>query len=421
MEQQPILLRRSHLVLFLGMVTIFALIGRIVLAMWYTNSFDTEWYLMWAADLQKGFWNCYDGHVRQLDYPPLYLCLLNPVGALLQNDMIANYMPYRMMLIKFWPVVFDVMIIPAIYLIFRRHGEMTALIGACLWAVNPSAIYNCACWGQTDGMMTLLLLLTFAAFYEDRPCLGTFLFAISCLTKMQCLYFAPIVLCWFLRRQLWIPLVKALAVGFGTVLAVFLPFMIASNNYMAIFQVYFGGFGLYPYVNLNAFNIWGIRNLNWVLDSEPFLFGIPYSVFGTALMIGSFLGAMAVNLWAKRSNIWLHAALLMQCLFILTTRQHERYQFIVMILLLAAYLTEKDGRLLGLFGGVTLVTFFNQTLLLGNNIHQDGPWRGAYPMLQSIGSVANVALFMWMLWVFFELAGGFAALRKKTEREAESQ
>lgn len=416
-ELQPLFRKQSHLVLFLGTVTVFALLVRTVLSMWYFNSFDTEWYLMWAADLQNGFWNCYDGHVRQLDYPPLYLCLLKPVGALLQNETIANYMPYRMLLIKFWPVVFDVLLIPAIYLVFRKHGELQALMAACVWAVNPSAVFNCACWGQTDSIMTLMLLLTFAAFYEKKPLFGTFLFALACLMKMQCLYFAPIVLCWFLRRGAFNRLWKALGIGFGTVIAVFLPFMIASNNYLAIFQVYFGGFGMYPYVNLNAFNLWGIFNLNWVLDSEPMVFGIPYMVFGTLLMLLSFAASMLMNLYARHSNIWLHAALLMQCLFILSTRQHERYQFIVMILLLAAYLTEHDGRLLGLFGGVTLVTFLNQALLLGKNIHQDAPWRGAYETLQSVGSVVNVALFVVMIPVFLSIAGGFRqnAIEKETD------
>ncbi|MBQ9082248.1 MAG: DUF2029 domain-containing protein [Clostridia bacterium] len=387
-------LRRSHVLLFLGMITLSALMGRFLLAMWYTNRFDTDWYLMWAADLQQGFWNCYDGHVRALDYPPLYLCLLKPVGALLEIDMIANYMPYRMLLIKFWPILFDTAIIPAIYFLFRRENETAALLGACLWAVNPSAIFNCAAWGQTDSIMTLMLLLTFWAFHERRPLYGTFLFALSCLMKMQSLYFAPVVLCVFLRQRDWKGLAKALCIGFGTVVLVFLPFMIASNNYGAIVQVYFGGFGKYPYVNLNAFNLWGIQGLNWVEDSTVLFGPVTYNMVSTFLMLFSFAGVMYLHTAAPKANVWLSGALLMQCLFILTTRQHERYQYIVMILLLGAYLTCRHAGLLGLFGGVTFVSFWNQALLLGKNIHSDAPWVSAFPSLQSLGSVINVLLFI---------------------------
>lgn len=400
----PLSARRGQWAVFVAMAAGFAFLVRIVLAMWYANSFDTEWYLMWAADMQHGFWNCYDGHVRQLDYPPLYLFLLRPVGALLRQDWIANYMPTRMLLIKFWPVLGDTLIVPAVYLLFRRDDETAAALAACAWAINPSAIFNCSCWGQTDGIMTLLMLVTFAAFHREKPRLGTFLFAVACLTKMQCLYFAPVILCWFLRRKQTAQLWQSLGIGFGTVIAVFLPFTIASRNPLAIFEVYFGGFGKYPYVNLNAFNLWGLGNFNWVLDSTKLLGFLPYSVIGTLLMLGSFAAAAGYCLRAPRPNIWLQAALLMQCLFVLTTRQHERYQFIVMILLLAAYLTLRDGRLLKLFGGVTLVTFANQAALLSKNIHQDAPWYGSFRTVQVIGSAANLALFAWMIAVFLSIA-----------------
>lgn len=395
---------RGQWATFVALAAVFAFLVRIVLAMWYTNSFDTEWYLMWAADIRDGFWNCYDGHVRQLDYPPLYLFLLRPVGALLQQDWIASYMPTRMLLIKFWPVLGDTLIVPAVYLLFRRTSESAAALAACAWAINPSAIFNCSCWGQTDGIMTLLLLVTFAAFHREKPRLGTFLFAVACLTKMQCLYFAPVILFWFLRRKQTARLWQSLAIGFGTVLAVFLPFTIASRNPLAIFEVYFGGFGKYPYVNLNAFNLWGLGNFNWVPDSTKLLGFLPYGVLGTVLMVGVFAGTAWYCLRAPRPNIWMQSALLMQGLFLLTTRQHERYQFIVMILLLGAYLTVRDGRLLKLFGGVTLVTFANQAALLSKNIHPDAPWYGAFRTVQAVGSAVNLALFAWMLVVFFSIA-----------------
>ena len=92
----------------LGTVMLFALITRLLLAMTYLNSFDTEWYLKWAVDIQNGLLNAYDGHVRDLDYPPIYLLMLWPVGRLLSIDLLASYQPYRMLLIKFWPILFPI-------------------------------------------------------------------------------------------------------------------------------------------------------------------------------------------------------------------------------------------------------------------------------------------------------------------------
>jgi Predicted integral membrane protein len=388
----------------LGTILLFAAITRLLIAMTYLNSFDTEWYLKWAVDIQNGLLNAYDGHVRDLDYPPVYLILLWPVGKLLNVNLLANYQPYRMLLIKFWPILFDLLTIAAIYLIFRKRSVFLALCAAAAWAVNPSAIFNCACWGQTDTIMTFQLLLVFAAFDEEKPLWATFCFALAALTKMQCLYFAPVILFWFIRRKDWRNLGRALGIGFGTVLAGFLPFMIASRNARAIFEIYFGGFGKYPYINLNAFNLYGLGSFNWVTDrlsivggtlndKGQLVGGFTFSMLGTILMIASVVFVCWVMLAAKKTNIWLHAALLMQCLFILTTRQHERYQFIVMILLLGAFLTEQDFKLFGLFTGVSFVTFFNQSLLLDKIIHQDAPYIASFNTLQAIGSAINVVLF----------------------------
>jgi hypothetical protein len=124
----------------------------------------------------------------------------------------------------------------------------------------------------------------------------------------------------------------------------------------------------------------------------------------TFLMLASFAGVMYMQVTAPNHNVWLSSALLMQCLFILTTRQHERYQYIVMILLLGAYLTCRKPGLLGLFGGVTFVTFWNQALLLGKNIHSNAPWVSAFPDLQSVGSVINVALFVVTVVICIRMA-----------------
>lgn len=417
----------------LGFVMLFALLTRLLLAMTYLNSFDTEWYLKWAVDIQNGLLNAYDGHVRDLDYPPVYLILLWPVGRLLNIELLASYQPYRMLLIKFWPILFDILTVAAIYLIFRKRSVFLALCAAAAWAVNPSAIFNCACWGQTDTIMTFQMLLVFAAFDEDKPLWATFWFALAALTKMQCLYFAPVILFWFVRRKDWSRLLRALGIGFGTAAAVFLPFMIASRNALAIFEIYFGGFGKYPYINLNAFNLFGLGNFNWVTDrlsiiggslneKGQMVGGFTFSMLGTILMLASIAFVCWVMLAAKKTNIWLHAALLMQCLFILTTRQHERYQFIVMILLLGAFLTEQDFKLFGLFAGVSVITFCNQSLLLDKIIHQDAPYLASFNTLQAIGSAVNVLLFFCTVVVCILHTEGFRPVfgKKQSERKVDS-
>jgi hypothetical protein len=50
------------------------------------------------------------------------------------------------------------------------------------------------------------------------------------------------------------------------------------------------------------------------------------------------------------------------------------------------------------------VTFWNQALLLGKNIHSNAPWVSAFPDLQSVGSVINVALFVVTVVICIRMA-----------------
>ena len=75
-----------------------------------------------------------------------------------------------MLLIKFWPILFDLLTIAAIYLIFRKRSVFLALCAAAAWAVNPSAIFNCACWGQTDTIMAMFWQMpSIQAFHSIVP------------------------------------------------------------------------------------------------------------------------------------------------------------------------------------------------------------------------------------------------------------
>ena len=47
------------------------------------------------------------------------------------------------------------------YLVCRKQSEALGVLAAALWVLNPSAIFNSSHWGQTDGLMVFLLLLSF--------------------------------------------------------------------------------------------------------------------------------------------------------------------------------------------------------------------------------------------------------------------
>ncbi len=413
--------RAIHLLLFL----IFsAFLTRIFIAVVYENNFDTGWYIRWARGLQDGFFNIYrpDRMAEvDLDYPPLLLFPLYLVGAFLKTPILSDYAPYRMLIIKFFPVVYDCLLIGLLYLFAAKklQSPQKGLIIAGLWAINPSAIYNCACWGQTDAVLMLLLLLTFWLFEEDMPTIACVIFAVATLTKNQALYFAPVIFFYLLGRGDVKALLKGLGAGLGTVLAGWLPFMIgAGGNVLLPYDLYMKGVSRYNQVNLNAANVYGLfPSLNWANDDLSLFGGQPdaegvlrggftYANLSTILLVFSVLlvgYCLLLKSKGKKNAIFHGSLLFLQCIFMLTARQHERYQFCVIGLALALYvLTELNSRYLLLLGGVTLTTFFNQFFLLSKVHSGDGPWVGSFETLLAVVSAVNVLLFVYTLYLCYD-------------------
>jgi len=84
----------------------------------------------------------------------------------------------------------------------------------------------------------------------------------------------------------------------------------------------------------------------------------------------------------------------------LTTRQHERYQFALTGISLALYvLSELNNRYLLLYGGITLTTFLNQYILLSKVHSPDAPWLSHYDALLSLISLINIFFFFWSVYL----------------------
>ncbi|MDR1003102.1 MAG: hypothetical protein LBL82_07535 [Oscillospiraceae bacterium] len=394
-------------------VVIFAFTLRIAIGMGYLNNFDTSWNLMWAGDLQNGFFNAYT-HVRQLDYPPLYLYLLKIVGMFTANTDINNFDPYRMLAIKFFPILIDSLTCFVLFKAGSRKSGAAGFILAVLWAVNPAAIYNCAFWGQTDCVMIFALLLTFYLLskgtidetapretilgFDKKLLPAAIAFGLCMSLKFQCAYFAPIVFLEFIRRsggfrrkQAYLRAILLTGASIAAFILAWLPFMIGAKSPLLPAVIYLEGAGTYPYITLHADNIYGLFNLNWV--PEPTYL----SVISTALTAASLFALVFVYVKFPRVNMYFAAALFMNCIFMLTTRQHERYQITIMIFLLMAYFSMKNAKLLLIYVTQSVVILINQARLLsrihGNTIESEA-------VIQSVNSLINTALFAGMIIVF---------------------
>ena len=388
----------------IGYIAFFAFLLRLLIASSYISSFDTEWNIMWGVQLGDGFFSAYT-HVDALDYPPLYLYPLYVVGRLINVRSIGLYPPFRMLAIKFVPCLTDSLTCLVLYrLAARRDNKPLGLFAGVLWLVNPASIVNCACWGQTDCVLMFMAALLMLALEEKHVMAAGVLWAAMCSTKLQGLYLTPVVgmevltICFgrlhpkeFSLSRLTKPavlrFVRFVCASALTLALVYLPFMLggvlSSNQpelgffekYFKPITVYSEGLDKYPYITLNADNIYMLFGMNAVNDELQVLTGVSVALLGKLFLLLAMALVVAVYLFGKRKSHWLAGFMFMECVFMLTCRQHERYQILTLVLLLGAFVTLADRRMLKLFCLNSLVIFFNQFRVLSGAREDSGWWR----------------------------------------------
>lgn len=374
---------------------LFALLIRLAVGIGYYNAQDTFWYRSWAFSLPDGLFDVYArADEISLDYPPVYLFFLYITGWMYRLIGADCHAYVQMFLMKLWPILGDFLCGLALYAVFGRKSRKTGLLAAALWLFNPATLFNCAFWGQTDSIMCLMLFVSFAALERDRPILASVLFALAGMTKYQCLLFVPVFLTeLFIRCRVKV-FFGGIAAAAATVAAVFLPFMIGAKDPFLFFHVYLGGQDSYPYCTLNAFNLYGVLGLNWVKDTDPAIGGLTFRMISLFVTILAVLGLIAFYLFTKRRSMWVMGYLFMNTLFMLTTRMHERYQFVVLIFLLAAVLEQKDRGLFYGFAGMSAMILINQLIPMFSWHGQESFFNVYYGELMTVFSAVNLILYL---------------------------
>lgn len=389
----------------LGYIVFFAFVVRLVIAVSYVSSYDTEWNIRWGVQLGEGFFSAH-AHVKALDYPPLYLYPLYIVGRLIETPEIGGYPPFRMLAIKFLPCLCDSLTCVVFYALARRRNQNMGLFAATLWAVNPATIFNCACWGQTDCVLMLLAALLMLSLEKKHVVAAGVLWAVMCSTKLQGLYLTPVVgmetltVCFgslhpkefsikraVRDKRAVMRFVRFVCAAAVTLALVYLPFMFGAGcsdyqpelgfwqKFFKPVTVYSEGLAKYPYCSLNADNIYMLFGLNGVKDQQTLFAGISIAALGKIFLLLSVAGVVAIYIFGRQRSHWLAGFVFMECVFMLTCRQHERYQIIVLPLLMGALIQLADRRLLTFFGLHTMVIFFNQFRVLSGVREKTNWWR----------------------------------------------
>lgn len=322
---------------------------------------------VWATTPIDNIFHLYS--IPSLDYPPLVPVLFRLITPVLQY---FSASASTFLLMKLFPIAFNLILGIAVYVIVDKKqplSDMDKALAVVVATFSPTLLFNAAIWGQFDGLLVLLLFLCFYSVSTKRIYWASAFYAIGCLTKLQFCYFifpfAAIVILFYPLRKIVIATLEGLAIG----LLGWLPFMVVSGPSLPL-RIYLGGSGKYPFLNLSAFNTWGIFVRFGVnLQEVDFPFGLDAGKINIAIILICALITAILIAYIKRTVGCLDVRILtlLVCLFyntvfIISTQQHERYQIpVIAFLLIAVCVGNKLPDRLYLLA-FTALTFLNEVM-----------------------------------------------------------
>lgn len=330
---------------------------------------DTACFAAWADRIfQTGPHAFYSPDVFT-DYPPGYMYLLYPVGALRSLLRIDYYSAAHLILLKLPAILCD---LACGFLIYREAGNRysggTPILFCSAYLFNPAVILNSSVWGQVDSVYTLFLLIMCIALVKNRTLPAYVSFCLGVLIKPQTLIFSPILFTGVLNRILengfsGKKLLRETGDGLLAILSALL--LILPFGFQNVLSQYLSTIRSYPYAAVNACNFWGLLGLNWVGQDNTFL-GLPYRFYGWAAIFAAVLLTLFFGLrkLKSREKLPLLAAFLMTTVYVFSVRMHERYLYPAVVLLLLACIYTPAKRLQLCYSGFSLLHFYNTAYVL---------------------------------------------------------
>ncbi len=386
------------------------LIARIIIA-WKTEGHPdmTSFFLPWSYKLANGgFFNFYladvaTGEIEYLnDYPPMLMYLLWLFGTIVKTgelsseawiflmrlpaivcDVVAAYYVLKIAILYQnkkieKPIAYksrkerraggnkeevQVEVVEKVSLFaFPKKVGIFAFFCMFMYLLNPAMITDSAWWGQVDGVIAMFFAITIYNLIQknDKAVVVTAIVAMC--YKLQYIFFMPALGMYYLIRlkdekgELFSQLIKGVAIGFAVFFAINLPLcykpMVSGHPFFMI-QIYINQVSNYSYYTLNAPNLFGALNLNFIeLENN----GTAWTLFiigGISIVVAilSFFGD-------KEKKVPLLGALTIITVFMFSYKMHERYMIYALILLLIVYL--QSGKLSDLlvYCGFTCVQFY---------------------------------------------------------------
>lgn len=336
----------------IGLLVLFAaaLAVRLALAERWTGYYaDQRLFVQWWEDVHRyGLAGAYERD-SSINYPPLYLLLMQGYGALLQMFGVtpqAGLLSYKSLLI----CIDMAALLAAVRLTSgMRAGWRFAVLA--LIAFNPALLTDGVVWGQVEMLHGMLMVLAVAAIAK-RPWLSGLCAALALLAKFQAVTILPILGVYLLMQAVT---VRRWRSALQWVVAFAAPWLLTAVYFGAsgslrtmMKQAYADAVGHFAHVSMNAMNVWyylaGVRpstaDTVKVADLATYR-QVGLLIFGLAALLVCAYVALALKRGRPATaSLFKAAAAINLAFFMLPTEIHERYS--IPALLFAAFAVAYD-------------------------------------------------------------------------------
>lgn len=352
------------------------------------------------------------------DYPPGYMLLLWPVGALRRLLGLDTSSGAYLILLKLMPILADVGGAALVWRVARkRMDEGAAVILGLLMAFNPAAMANSTAWGQIDAVLALAIALCALDAAEGKTLSALLWFGAALLVKPQALLFAPVglaaIVCGIVsaqgeaRRKALRRALTGVAACLGLVYAVAFVCCVGRAGSVGqaltlpvtwLVELYSGTVQGYRYVTVNTLNLHYLLGMNWArADAHPGVTGLAWALFGLSY---AYCIVLTIIGRAKPRRLLLTGGLLIVLVCTFGPMIHERYVYPGLLLLTLAFVEARDRRLLVGLTVLTATLFMNEVLVLqgGMTAANYGHLYSGEHWLNCILSAVNVLNALLLCW-----------------------
>lgn len=287
---------------------------------------DQAIFLRWAEMVRTwGLARAYQA--GGIDYPPLYLYVLDGYARLAQ----ALHVDLRpgSLWAKLPGILTYALFMPFLWLLSRGLREDKRRLAMAAYALNPVLIFDTAVWGQVDVIDATLSLMA-VWLVRKRPLFAGVAFGLGLAAKFETVVVLPVLLCAALLVPNRLRRLGELALGAFVPLALCALPLAGGGLWPMIRSAYIATTGEYPYLSMNAMNIWFylFDASPYTSDTAPAVLGISYKDVGLALLAAACLAGL-VYLARSRQTLVVRALTAATFVgfsfFMLPTEMHERY------------------------------------------------------------------------------------------------